>query len=76
MFLSHSPSKVFLRLSNRQRAISWICSLSLAVSLIPCALAQGVKVRFAGDSDVGEGGRWARAAAEKWAKKPAIKSNI
>jgi trehalose/maltose transport system substrate-binding protein len=69
MFLSKSPSKVSLRLSNRQRAISWICSLSLALSVIPGVFAQGVTVRFAGDSDVGEGGRWARAAAEKWAQK-------
>jgi trehalose/maltose transport system substrate-binding protein len=30
---------------------------------------QGATTRFAGDSDVGEGGRWSRAAAEEWAKK-------
>ncbi len=29
----------------------------------------GVIVRFAGDSDVGEGGRWTRATAEEWAQK-------
>ena len=31
--------------------------------------AQGATVRFAGTSDVGEGGRWERATAEEWAKK-------
>jgi len=29
----------------------------------------GATIRFAGDSDVGEGGRWTRAAAEEWAQK-------
>jgi trehalose/maltose transport system substrate-binding protein len=29
----------------------------------------GATVRFAGDSDVGEGGRWTRAVAEEWAQK-------
>jgi hypothetical protein len=29
----------------------------------------GATVRFAGDSDAGEGGRWARAVAEEWAQK-------
>jgi trehalose/maltose transport system substrate-binding protein len=31
--------------------------------------AAGVTVRFAGDSDVGEGGRWTKALAEEWAQK-------
>ena len=31
--------------------------------------AQGVTIRYAGPSDVGEGGRWERAKTEEWAKK-------
>ncbi|MGA7884024.1 MAG: hypothetical protein WCD63_24465, partial [Terrimicrobiaceae bacterium] len=38
-------------------------------NLFLSVFGQGVTVRFAGDCDVGEGGRWCRAAAEKWAKK-------
>lgn len=29
----------------------------------------GVKIRLAGDSDVGEGGRWMKARAQEWAEK-------
>jgi trehalose/maltose transport system substrate-binding protein len=53
----------------RQRVIPWICLFLLVSFLSPAVFGQGVTVRFAGDSDVGEGGRWCRAAAEKWAKK-------
>ncbi|HYY28105.1 MAG TPA: ABC transporter substrate-binding protein [Chthoniobacterales bacterium] len=31
--------------------------------------AAGVKIRLAGDSDVGQGGRWMRARAQEWADK-------
>jgi len=41
-----------------------------AAFLLPAALqAAGVTIHFAGDSDVGEGGRWTKALAEEWAKK-------
>jgi trehalose/maltose transport system substrate-binding protein len=40
----------------------------VAIILSPALFGQGVTVRFAGDSDVGEGGRWTRAAADVWAK--------
>jgi len=37
---------------------------------LPATLqAAGVTIHFAGDSDVGEGGRWTKALAEEWAKK-------
>jgi ABC-type glycerol-3-phosphate transport system substrate-binding protein len=32
------------------------------------AHAAGVKIRLAGDSDVGQGGRWMRARAQEWAQ--------
>jgi trehalose/maltose transport system substrate-binding protein len=38
------------------------------ISLSPAISRAGVTVRFAGDSDVGEGGRWTRTMAETWAK--------
>src|ERR1700720_4650159 len=41
-----------------------------AAFLLPATLqAAGVTIHFAGDSDVGEGGRWTKALAEEWAKK-------
>ena len=36
---------------------------------MPAALFAGVTIHFAGDSDVGEGGRWTKVVAEEWAKK-------
>ena len=33
------------------------------------AYAAGVKIRLAGDSDVGQGGRWMRARAQEWVEK-------
>jgi trehalose/maltose transport system substrate-binding protein len=39
----------------------------LVCLLIPRVLAAGVTVRFMGDPDVEEGGRWTRAVAEAWA---------
>ncbi|MGA7395356.1 MAG: ABC transporter substrate-binding protein [Terrimicrobiaceae bacterium] len=55
--------------SIRQRLVPWICSLFLVTFLCPQVFGQGATIRFAGDSDVGEGGRYSRAAAEEWAKK-------
>src|ERR1700736_3760259 len=41
-----------------------------AAFLLPATLqAAGVTIHFAGDSDVGEGGRWTKALSEEWAKK-------
>jgi trehalose/maltose transport system substrate-binding protein len=37
--------------------------------LAPSAFAAGVTIHFAGDSDVGEGGKWTRVVAQEWAKK-------
>jgi len=36
---------------------------------MPAALFAGVTIHFAGDSDVGEGGRWTKALAQEWAQK-------
>jgi len=55
--------------SLKQRFVSWVCTFSAAIILSPAVFGQGATIRFAGDSDVGEGGRWSRAAAEEWAKK-------
>src|SRR5260370_42633242 len=41
-----------------------------AAFLLPATLqAAGVTIHFAGDSDVGEGGRWTKTLSEEWAKK-------
>jgi trehalose/maltose transport system substrate-binding protein len=53
--------------SIRQNALRWFGSLLVASLVTPTVF--GATVRFAGDSDVGEGGRWARAVCEKWAAK-------
>ncbi len=43
--------------------------LSVVTVLSPVLHASGATIRFAGDSDVGEGGRWTKIQAEDWAKK-------
>ena len=40
-----------------------------ALAFMPAALFAGVTIHFAGDSDVGEGGRWTKAMAQEWATK-------
>jgi trehalose/maltose transport system substrate-binding protein len=55
--------------SISQNALRWFGSLLLASLITPTVFGAGATVRFAGDSDVGEGGRWARAVCEKWAQK-------
>src|SRR5580704_1648549 len=40
-----------------------------AAVFMPAALYAGVTIHFAGDSDVGEGGRWTKALAQEWAQK-------
>jgi trehalose/maltose transport system substrate-binding protein len=51
-----------------RRRLDWSVSL-VCLGLLSSGAFAGVTVRFAGDSDVGEGGRWTRAVAEEWAKK-------
>jgi trehalose/maltose transport system substrate-binding protein len=41
----------------------------VASLITPTVFGAGATIRFAGDSDVGEGGRWTRAVAEEWAQK-------
>jgi trehalose/maltose transport system substrate-binding protein len=67
--LTKSSRTNFLNRSVQPRLATWICSFCLSLALSATLFAQGATVRFAGDSDVGEGGRWTRAAAEEWAKK-------
>jgi trehalose/maltose transport system substrate-binding protein len=67
--LPPSPRTNFLNRSVHQRLVTLTCSFCLSLALSATVFAQGATVRFAGDSDVGEGGRWTRAAAEEWAKK-------
>jgi trehalose/maltose transport system substrate-binding protein len=55
--------------SLRRNAVRWFSSLLLASLITPTVFGAGATIRFAGDSDVGEGGRWTRAVAEEWAQK-------
>lgn len=55
--------------SLRRNAILWFGSLVVASLMTPSVFGAGATIRFAGDSDVGEGGRWTRAVAEEWAQK-------
>jgi trehalose/maltose transport system substrate-binding protein len=67
--LSKSSRTNFLKRSVKTRLVPLLCSFLLSLVLAGTVFAQGATVRFAGDSDVGEGGRWTRAVAEEWAKK-------
>jgi len=58
-----------LKTSIRQSKIGLLSSLFLVSALAPSAFAAGVTIHFAGDSDVGEGGKWTRTVAQEWAKK-------
>src|SRR6202045_4155773 len=60
---------LFQKHSNGRNALQWFCSLAVASLITPTVFGAGATVRFAGDSDVGEGGRWTRAVAEEWAQK-------
>jgi len=60
---------LFQKHSHGRNAIQWFCSLAVASLITPTVFGAGATVRFAGDSDVGEGGRWTRAAVEEWAQK-------
>ncbi|MBV9999747.1 MAG: ABC transporter substrate-binding protein [Verrucomicrobia bacterium] len=52
-----------------RRNLKWSTCLVWLGLLTSGSLKAGVTVRFAGDSDVGEGGRWTRAVVEDWAKR-------
>jgi len=53
--------------SLRRNAVRWFSSLLVASFITPTVF--GATVRFAGNADVGEGGRWTRKVAEEWAQK-------
>src|SRR6202162_3069133 len=55
--------------SLRRNAVRCFSSLLVASLITPTVFGAGATIRFAGDSDVGEGGRWTRAVAEEWAQK-------
>jgi len=55
--------------SLRRNAVRWFGSLVIASLITPAVFGAGATIRFAGDSDVGEGGRWTRKVAEEWAQK-------
>lgn len=61
--MSNNPSPSYGRILSR----SFLATVTAL--LLPTALRAGVTIHFAGDSDVGEGGRWTKALAEEWAKK-------
>jgi trehalose/maltose transport system substrate-binding protein len=53
-----------------RRILSKSILAAAAAFLLPATVqAAGVTIHFAGDSDVGEGGRWTKALAEEWSKK-------
>jgi trehalose/maltose transport system substrate-binding protein len=55
---------------SQRRILSKSFLAAAAAFVLPATLqAAGVTIHFAGDSDVGEGGRWTKALAEEWAKK-------
>jgi trehalose/maltose transport system substrate-binding protein len=60
---------LFKKPLTRRNALHWLGSILAASLITPSVFGAGATVRFAGDSDVGEGGRWTRAAAEEWAQK-------
>ena len=60
---------LFKKPLSRRNALHWLSSILAASLITPSVFGAGATVRFAGDSDVGEGGRWTRAAAEEWAQK-------
>ena len=60
---------LFKKHLSRRHAIHWLGSILAASLITPSVFGAGATIRFAGDSDVGEGGRWTRAAAEEWAQK-------
>ncbi len=52
-----------------RRILPWSVAVTCLGFLTSGALAAGVTIRFAGDSDVGEGGRWTKARGVEWAQK-------
>lgn len=70
-FTDNSPDVPFIGALHRfvRRHAKWSLSLLLLGAISAGALAEGVTISFAGDADIGEGGRWTRAKAQEWAKK-------
>jgi trehalose/maltose transport system substrate-binding protein len=60
--------RVLYSLARRTNVHFFVAALT-SLFLSPAVFAAGVTVRFAGDSDVGEGGRWTKALAQEWAQK-------
>jgi len=60
---------ISLKHSLRRNVVRFLSALFLVSISSPALFGDGVTIRFAGDSDVGEQGRWIRALAEEWAKK-------
>src|SRR6516165_9321086 len=60
--------RVLYSLARRTNVHFFVAALT-SLFLSPAVFGAGATVRFAGDSDVGEGGRWTRAVAEEWAQK-------
>jgi trehalose/maltose transport system substrate-binding protein len=54
---------------TRRNALRWFASILTASIITPSVFGAGATIRLAGDSDVGEGGRWTRKVAEEWAQK-------
>jgi trehalose/maltose transport system substrate-binding protein len=67
--LSNPSNMNSLKNSIRQSTIRLLSSLFLVSALAPSAFAAGVTIHFAGDSDVGEGGKWTKTVAQEWAQK-------
>src|SRR5215469_3906800 len=60
--------RVLYSLARRSNVDFFVAALT-SLFLSPAVFGAGATIRFAGDSDVGEGGRWTKALAEEWAKK-------
>src|ERR1700730_10411606 len=65
--LERSPPMLSQIQFLRRNALRWFGSVVVTSLITPAVV--GATVRFAGDSDVGDGGRWTRAAVEEWAQK-------
>ncbi|HEY5749046.1 MAG TPA: ABC transporter substrate-binding protein [Chryseolinea sp.] len=70
-FTGNGPDSSFIGALDRfvRRQAKWSLSLLLLGAISSGALAEGVTISFAGDADIGEGGRWTKAKAQEWAKK-------
>jgi trehalose/maltose transport system substrate-binding protein len=58
-----------MKVSLKQHRFRLFSLFAFIWAFTPTLWGAGVTIRFAGDSDVGEGGRWTKALAEEWAQK-------